>query len=159
MHLVAKTLFLAAVFAPGVSLADTTQTIHLVDGSQLRAEVISLSDGTYTLRSNTLGEMKMSASKITLITAQGTASAASVATAPSESAVIDNIRKSITQNPDAMSKIDALQNDPMIKDILNDKKTMRAISQGDLSALMNNPKIKALMENSTVRELTQDASF
>jgi hypothetical protein len=103
--------------------------------------------------------MKMSASKITLITAQGTASAASVATAPSESAVIDNIRKSIAQNPDAMSKIDALQNDPMIKDILNDKKTMRAISQGDLSTLMNNPKIKALMENSTVRELTQDASF
>ena len=40
-----------------------------------------------------------------------------------------------------------------------DKETMRAISQGDLSALMNNPKIKTLMENSTVKKLTRDARF
>lgn len=54
-----------------------------------------------------------------------------------------------------MVKIESMQNDPLVKDILNDAATMRAINTGDVSTLMNDPKIKALMEHSTVRDLSQ----
>ncbi len=72
----------------------------------------------------------------------------------SHTAQIDSVRDSLIQDPDAMSKIEALQNDPLVKNILNDETTMRAIQAGDLDSLMNDPKIKALMENSTVQEIT-----
>lgn len=58
-----------------------------------------------------------------------------------------------------MAKIETLQNDPLVKDILNDEATMRALNAGDLDTLMNDPKIKALMEHSTVQDLTRSSGL
>jgi len=142
-------------------VAGTLQYIQLVDGSELRAEVISFSADTYTLRSTSLGEVKIPADKIRTISTQPKATAAnSVApTATSGGSAMDNVRRSLMEDKNAMTKIESLQDDPVVKDILNDEATMRAINSGDLSALMNNPKIKALMENSAIREITQGGQF
>ncbi|MDA0824477.1 MAG: hypothetical protein O3C28_18945 [Proteobacteria bacterium] len=139
--------------------ANELKFIQLVDGSKLRAEVVSLNNDIYTLRSAALGEIEIPADNVDSISATAptdrTASTASTTTGP----VLDNVRRSLIENPETMGKINQLQNDPMVQEIINDPVTMRAISSGDLSALMNNPKIKALMGNPTVRDLTQSADF
>jgi len=52
-----------------------------------------------------------------------------------------------------MQLILVLQNDPDFQDILQDESIMKAISSGDLNALMTNPKIVKLMNNSSVQEI------
>jgi hypothetical protein len=148
-----KFLLLAAVLAPSLVPADGVQDIELVDGSRVRAEVVSLEQGVYRLRSDSLGEIRIPAAEIKSITRRQMGTTASDPTR-SHTAQIDSVRDSLIQDPDAMSKIEALQNDPLVKNILNDETTMRAIQAGDLDSLMNDPKIKALMENSTVQEIT-----
>lgn len=135
--------------------AGQVQDIELSDGSVVRAEVVSMDNGTYVLQSQTLGRIEMPAARISSISS-GKAPQQAHAVSPT-SAQIDGIRKSIINDPEAMNKIQSLQGDPVVKNILNDADTMRAISAGDLTALMNDPKVKALMQHSTVQELTQGA--
>jgi hypothetical protein len=52
-----------------------------------------------------------------------------------------------------MYLINSLKDDPEMQAILNDPETMKAISAGDLSALMANPKIMELLNNQKVREI------
>lgn len=141
---------------PTLVSGEPLQNIELTDGSVVRAEVISLNDGIYSLRSDTLGEMHIEAAKIRAIGAGQRASEAnSTGSAGKE---IAGIRNSMLNDPQAMEKIESLRDDPLVKNILNDQATMRAISAGDINTLMNDPKIKALMENSTVRDLARGGS-
>ncbi len=150
------------IFFIAVSLLTTAavqagpmQDIELSDGSVVRAEVVSMDNGSYVLRSETLGRIEMPAAKIRSISS-GKAPAQASSLSPN-TVQIDGIRKSIINDPEAMNKIQSLQGDPVVQNILNDADTMRAISAGDLGTLMNDPKIKALMQHSTVQELTQGA--
>jgi ubiquinone biosynthesis protein Coq4 len=120
--------------------------------------VISLDQGIYTLRSDTLGQIQIPAAKIESISTREQANTLR-APAQSGSTDIDDLRESLAQDPDTMGKIQTLQNDPLVKDILNDEATMRAINAGDLTTLMNDPKIKALMEHSTVQDITRSGGL
>ncbi|MFT4584026.1 MAG: hypothetical protein ACI915_004363 [Gammaproteobacteria bacterium] len=152
-------LFCLSIFTCATTSANELKFIQLTDGSKLRAEVVSLNNEIYTLRSATLGEMQIPADSVDSISAtapsEQAASTASAASGPS----LGDVRRSLVENPQAMDKISQLQNDPLVQDIINDPATMRAISSGDLSTLMNNPKIKALMENPAIRDLTQSPDF
>lgn len=155
MRTLGNLLTVFSLFAAVAVEAGQLQDIELSDGSIVRAEVVSMDNETYVLRSETLGRIEMPAAKISSISS-GKATPQSNAVSPS-TVQIDGIRKSIINDPEAMNKIQSLQNDPVVQNILNDADTMRAISAGDLGTLMNDPKIKALMQHSTVQELTQDA--
>jgi hypothetical protein len=139
--------------------ANELKFIQLVDGSKLRAEVVSLNNDIYTLRSASLGEIEIPADNVDSISATAPTDRAASTAGTTTGPILDNVRRSLIENPEAMGKINQLQNDPLVQEIINDPVTMRAISSGDLSALMNNPKIKALMENPTVQDLTQSADF
>ena len=158
MNIAVKLLILSAVLIPTFCSAAPAQDIELIDGSIVRAEVISLSNGTYTLRSDSLGDLQIPAAKIKSISASGH-SRSDTSSAAAGAANIDSIRNSIVEDPNAMAKIETLQNDPLVKDILNDEATMRALNAGDLNTLMNDPKIKALMEHSTIRDLTHSSAL
>jgi hypothetical protein len=140
-------LFCLSIFTCATTSANELKFIQLTDGSKLRAEVVSLNNEIYTLRSATLGEMQIPADSVDSISAtapsEQAASTASAASGPS----LGDVRRSLVEN------------DPLVQDIINDPATMRAISSGDLSTLMNNPKIKALMENPAIRDLTQSPDF
>ncbi|MGR9090958.1 MAG: hypothetical protein ACU85U_10315 [Gammaproteobacteria bacterium] len=155
MRALGNLLAAIALLATAAAQAGPPQDIELSDGSVVRAEVISMDGGTYVLRSETLGRLEMPAANIRSISS-GKPAAQANAVSPS-TVQIDGIRKSIINDPEAMNKIQSLQDDPVVQNILNDSDTMRAISAGDLGTLMNDPKIKALMQHSTVQELTQGA--
>ena len=71
---------------------------------------------------------------------------------------VSNMQGALLADPQSREQVLSLQDDAQVKAILNDPATMRAIEAGDLGALMNDPKLRALLENPTVRGLVQQQS-
>jgi hypothetical protein len=162
-------LFLLVMFCvPLPASGDTLREVELTDGSILRAEVVSMSNGVYRLRSDTLGEIEIPELRIKAIRSPRveatppqmgpepeTASnpAVRVPPTPALAPSTEGLQQAFQQDPAAMEKILSLQDDPLVKSILDDADTMRAIQAGDLGTLMNDPKIRALMSHPTVQDL------
>jgi hypothetical protein len=66
------------------------------------------------------------------------------------------IEQQIVANPKALEKVLSMQDDPRMRSVLRDKKVMEAIKSGDLSILMNDPRIGDLMKDPTVRSIAED---
>jgi len=158
----------ATVCSPLLASGETIREIELIDGSILRAEVVSMSQGIYRLRSDTLGEIEVPQQRIKVIrsaAAETTAPRTEVKPeresptpgealpAPAPTASAEDLQQVFQQDPAAMEKILSLQNDPLVRSILDDAGTMRAIEAGDIGTLLNDPKIRALMSHPTVQEL------
>lgn len=138
--------------------SDVIREVELTDGSRLQAELISLQSGVYTLRSESVGEIKIPAEKIKTIRLTGTADTpapASQAAVPNISPQVSTLQHALIQNPSNMDKILSLQDDPLVQSILEDPKTMQAINAGDIGSLLADPKIQTLMQHPTVRGLSQ----
>src|SRR5713101_9930021 len=61
-------LFLLALLGfPLLAAGDTVHEVELTDGSIIRAEVVSMSQGIYWLRSDTLGEIEVPEQRIKAI--------------------------------------------------------------------------------------------
>lgn len=68
---------------------------------------------------------------------------------------VSNMQGALLADPANRDQVLSLQDDPAMKAILADPETMRAVQAGDLGALMADPKIRAMLENPTVRGLVQ----
>jgi|SRR5581483_11357823 len=160
---------------------DMLREIELIDGSTIRAQVLSMDGKTYRLRSEILGDIDVPEYRIKAIRtpraestspqSRGTATPTAQPQSEPEPTVTDNnppsispppaaipsagdLQQAFSQDPTAMNKILSLQDDPLVQDILRDEQLMQAIHSGNLGALMNDPKIRALMSNPTVRDLS-----
>jgi len=71
---------------------------------------------------------------------------------------VDNMQGALLSDPESRDQVLSLGDDPQVKAILDDPATMRAVQAGDLSVLMNDPKIRALLQNPTVRGLVEQQS-
>jgi len=171
MRFLSILFILATVCSPLPAAGDTAREIELTDGSIIRAEVVSMSQGVYRLRSDLLGEIEVPEQRIKAIRSPETKTAAPrpdrepevessapVVTfstpAPTPSAA--DLQQRLQQDPGALEKILSLQNDPLVQSILQDPETMQAIEARDLGTLLNDPKIRALMNHPTVQELSHE---
>ena len=148
-------LVVTIICCPLRTLGGGVQQIELIDGSRIEAEVVSLHDGIYTLRSESLGKLEIPLERIRSIRIAATEDAVR---APSSlgfasRSQLDGLHAALLQDPANLERIHALQDDPLVQSILNDEQTMRAINAGDLGALLNDPKIEAFMNHPTVRDL------
>jgi hypothetical protein len=159
---------------------DPLREVELIDGSVIRAQVLSMDGKTYRLRSETLGEVEIPEYRVKAIRVPEARSETlqqhDTATAPRQSrqetepaipdtnaAVPDflpatipstsELQNAVTQDPAAMSSILSMRDDPLVQSILSDDRLMRAIHSGNLAELMNDPKVRALMDHPTVRGL------
>lgn len=137
------------------SFADN-KTIRLNDGSEIRGDVVSLVGGVYTIRSRSLGILKLSASEI--ISIQDVKVAPQVPDAGSAQpeaggAAVEQLTARMMSDTGILTTILSLQNDPDMQAILNDPEIMRAVQSFDLDALGDNPKIKRLMNSTKMREI------
>jgi hypothetical protein len=150
----ARTLAVAGLVSLGISggYAGEVQDIRLRDGSVIRAEIIELKNGVYTLRSPSLGTMRVRQSNV-VGTGRGAAPAARSSGPPSTSRGIEGTREALRSNPEAMERIMSLKGDPDMRRILNNPKLMDALRRGDLQSLSNSPEIRKLMKNPAVRDL------
>ena len=138
-----------------LSAADP-KTIQLEDGSSLRGEVVSLQNGVYTIRTQSLGLIMLNAARVTSIngiSAANTSKPAKSRSTGSETIEFDAIRALMMSNVDIMTSILDLHNDPELKAVLSDADIMRAVQNFDIEALTNNPKFRQLMDHPKIRQI------
>jgi hypothetical protein len=136
--------------------------IELSDGTHLHGEIVSAANGSFHIRSESMGEVEIPEGRVRSITpvetgtpphldAGGSAQAAS-------SAAAESVQRSLGANPAAMDRVLSLQDDPNVRAILADPALMQAIQSNDLETLGRDPRIRALLENPTVQEVGRGAT-
>lgn len=149
------TCFLCLIlFAPGAG-AGELKVIELKDGSVITGEVISLAGGLYTVKSDSLGTIKLEESKILAIQSRspekGSASGGPAAAQGSDDA--QALQQKMMGDQEIMTMIQSLRDDPQFKKVMEDPVVMKAMKEGDVSALMANPQFMKLLNNPTVKEI------
>ncbi|MBI9073809.1 MAG: hypothetical protein JEZ02_00260 [Desulfatibacillum sp.] len=160
-------------FFAGSVLADMVSDFHLKDGSVIRGTIIAHASRVYSIRSPSLGVIRIHESKISSINTQSSSAGsgqASAAASPGASGISGGMSNSdvarqsqaigqqMMNNPDIMGAIGSLSADPEFMEILSDPAIMAAVSAGDVNALMANPKFMQLMSNPQVQQITRMAT-
>lgn len=158
----ARGLALVLLLSCGAAVA-ADREIELTDGTRIRGEVVSLENGSYTIRSKTLGTIKVAATQVKRIgepSASGSKTSSDSASARAAKgagkSAVESLQSSLVNNSELMREILALQDDPQMKAVLSDPELMKAVQNFDLETLRNDPKIKALMDNPTVERIQRD---
>ncbi len=139
------------LFAAGAG-AGELKVIELKDGSTITGELLSLSGGVYTIKSDSLGVIKLEESKVRAIRSQSPASSAAPGSGAS-GADIRSLQDKMMSDKEVMSMIQSLQDDAEFKKLLEDPETMKAVQSGDVATLMANPQFMKLLNNPTVKDI------
>jgi len=131
--------------------------IELNDGSMIEGEVSSLADGTYTINSNSLGQVRIDASKVRRIDTLGADSQqplnpSEASNVPSKEQ-IESIKTQILSNPDTLKNVTELSKDPQFQELLNDPAILSAAKKGNIQELISNEKIKSFSENAKIKQI------
>lgn len=144
-----KRLIIGLLFLVGISLgsalAGEIREIELIDGSVIVGEIVSFSDGTFTLRSKSLGNVKIEGSKIRAIRSK--------TYVEERKDQIQKLQQRMMSDEEIVNMILSLQNDPDIQGVLQDPEIMKAVNSGDINALLSNPKFMKLLENPTIQDI------
>ncbi len=143
--------FLVLALSLPIAHAGEVREIELIDGSIINGEVLSLSSGVYTIKSNTLGTIKLEEAKIRAIRAKSPNAGAG------PTGEVKALQGKMMSDPEIMSLIQSLQNDPEFKKALVDPEIMKAVKAGDVASLTANPKFLKLLDNATVQEIQKKA--
>jgi hypothetical protein len=140
-------IFLALAAAAMVSAAETRE-IELTDGSVISGEVVSLSGGVYTVRSATLGTVKIEESKVRIIRTKGSTGAAG-----DTRGQVKSLQDRMMSDSEIINAVRSLQNDPDFQKIFQDPEIMKAVQAGDIAALMSNPQFMKLLNKQAVQKI------
>ena len=148
------TCFLCLIlFAAGAG-AGELKVIELKDGSIITGEVISLAGGLYTIKSDSLGMIKVEELKIRAIRSRSPEKgSASADPAAAQSSDAQALQQKMMGDQEIMTMIQALRDDPEFKKVMEDPVVMKAMKNGDVSTLMANPQFMKLLNNPTVKEI------
>jgi hypothetical protein len=148
-------LTLLAVFATPC-LADD-QVITLKDGSQVKGDLIGIKDDNYTIKTESMGEVTVSKDKVLSINNGAVAPAAPLTGALpiAESQAVDAAQQQLLSNPEMMSQIQALAQDPEVLELLSDPTLVETIASKNPDALKAHPKGQALMDNPKLRAIVE----
>ena len=155
-----------------VAFADQPQqVITLKNGSQIVGELVSLNNGVYTIKAPIIGNVQAAASDVVNIAnsrpGNGTVPPGSNnpgqgysnPTSPSQSGDIPDLNQKIAEeqkqlmsNPESVSILMQMAQDPEIAQLLQDPALVQAVTHHDLQAVESNPRIKQLMDNPKVKE-------
>jgi hypothetical protein len=151
--LAASALFAALGDAAGTELRE----IVLQDGSVVSAEVVSLKNGVYTIRSSSLGSLKIDAARIRAIRSGSSNSGGAPVTA-SLPAELRALQSTMLGDPNMMRIILSLGKDPQFQAALRDPAILQALRAGDLDALTSHPALLELTRHPAVQRIhTQTA--
>jgi hypothetical protein len=137
----------------GSAHAGEVREIELRDGSVITGEVVSLNNGIYTIKSDTLGTLKVEESKVRVIRPRTQQSQGPGAAQSNTSSDVQTLQHRMMSDQEIMGLIQSLQNDPEFKKLLEDPDIMKAVNTGDVAALTANPKFMKQLGNPTVQEI------
>jgi len=153
-------IFMAMLMAISICAAHAGEPaeVELVDGSVVYGEVVSLKNGIYTIKSDSMGTFVISKSKIRAIRFRSRGVNKGVRENPQgtdKNIDIQGMQKSLLADQDIFKIILSLQNDPEIQKILNDPETMKAVQSGDIQSLMSNPKFMELLNHPKIKAINR----
>jgi hypothetical protein len=141
------------LFATGAG-AGEQKVIELKDGSIITGEVLSLSGGIYTIKSESLGMIKLEESKIRAIQSKSPEKGgASGGPAAAQGNGTQALQQKMMGDHEIMDMIQSLKDDPEFKKVMQDPGVMKAVQTGDMAALLANPQFMKLLNNPTVKEI------
>jgi len=151
----------AAGLAAGTAYSGEAKEIELNDGTVITGEIVSLNNGVYTIKSESLGTVKLTDSKVRTIRQKspvktsGERNASQQDRSPADvTSQTRSLQDKMMNDKEVMDKIRSLQNDPEFQKILEDPEIVRAVNSGDIAALMTNPNFMKLLNNRTVQDIT-----
>jgi hypothetical protein len=153
MRLFILSLILSLGLCAGNAHAGEIREIELVDGSLVSGEVLSLSNGIYTVRSHSLGIVKLEDSKVRTIRSKSPSMNAQPVQNSSSPGEIQSLQQKMMSDKEIMGLVQSLQSDPEFQKILEDPDVLKAVNSGDVAALAANPKFMKLLNNTTVQEI------
>jgi hypothetical protein len=142
-HIIAGVLLVLALTVR-VAPAGELREVELNDGSVITGEVLSLSSGVYTVRSETLGTMRIEETKIRAVRSRRPA--------PAQAGALTD---RMMGDKEIMALIQGLQDDPDFKKMLEDPAMMDAAKNNDYAALMANPEFMKLLGKPAVRSIVE----
>src|SRR5574340_120275 len=111
------TIFSLFLFASGSSFAGEIKEIELNDGSVVHGEILSLSNGVYTVRTEAMGTITIKDASVRTIRSMG----AAASTATVDPSQVQSLQKQMTSDPEIMSMIESLKDDPAFTKALEDR--------------------------------------
>jgi len=151
--------FFTAICTASAFAQQPTQTINLKDGTTIKGQLTNVANGSYTIASPTMGEVKVSADQILSISNSGVS-------APSETNVtglvndgkisadaINSVKTNMLQDPEIMSLIQELIKDPQIAEMMKNPSLMQDALSMDPQKIQSNPEVQQLMQNPTMQKI------
>ncbi len=136
------------------SAAGEIREIELKDGSVLTGEVVSLANGIYTIKSGSLGTIKLEESKVRAIREKAPAAAPASGSAKTDTAGdVRAIQEKMMSDKEIMALIESLRDNAEFKKLLDDPAVMKAVQDGNIAALMANPGFLKLLDDPAVKEI------
>jgi len=130
--------------------------IELTDGSMIRGEIISFSNGVYTVKSGSVGTVRIDESNVQLIRVKSDRSPTRELSDSSLSSEAQALQQLMMSDEQLLNNILSLQNDPDVQEILNDPAIVRAVNSGNIDALISNPKFMQLLVNPKIQSITRE---
>lgn len=160
-----KYIFIILLTLPFITLSTShaeEKVITLKDGSALQGEVVGMQDNTYEIQTSNLGNLLISADDVMNISVQSFVpqqqTPQNAALTPANSDLknqVQSMQNTIMADPAFMGDLEMLVQDPEIQAILTDENFVQDIMSYDqnkigsnekTTQLMNNPKMRALMD-------------
>jgi len=141
-------MFLTLAVAAGMATAAEMREIELTDGTIVTGEIVSLTGGVYTVRSATLGTLRIEESNIRTIRLKDSAGSST-----NTGGEVMSLQNKMMSDGEIMNMIQGLQNDPEFQEILQDPELMKAVHAGDITTLVANPKFMRLLNNQSVKDI------
>ena len=148
-------LFFLALLQAGAVLAGEIKEIELTDGTVLSGEVLSLANGVYTIRTVSLGALKVEDAKVRAIRPRGALSSSPQAGPAGD---VRSLQNTMMADREVMGLIESLKDDPQFRSALEDPSLVKAVNEGDVAALMANPRFLQLLSNPAVHDIRQKVS-
>ena len=127
--------------------------IQLTDGSVINGEIISLSEGIYTINTSSLGQIKLEGAKVSKIETVNSLSNSAASQAQNlNQAQVESYGKSLMEDPKNAAIVTELAADSQFQELAKDPQLKEAAKAGDIQAMMKNEKFKAILENPKLKE-------
>ena len=130
--------------------------VELIDGSVICGEIVSSEGGIYTLKTSTLGTVRIEESSIRAIRFAPPAKVKGkeqVFRTIATQAQVHALQQLMMGDPEIIRMLLTLLNDPDVQGILEDPSIIEAVNAGDIEALTSNPKFMKLLENPTIQDI------
>ena len=154
-RIMAAALFVLVISAQ-TAPAGEIREIELNDGSVITGEVLSLSNGIYTVKSDSLGTVRIEEKKIRAVRTRTAASSGGPSNSTA-SAQPELLMNKMMNNSEIMAIIQGMQDDPDFKKILADPDIMQAVKSNDIETLITKPEFMKLLDKSSVRNIQERA--